>query len=455
MFVGAIRRRARAKRRRTRLRPLGLRPAAPRFATVRRARCGRARGAHRAVRPGGAPRRHGARRRCHGGRARGSAAALAVDELIATVCAPLFVLSAERWPGTRNILVVARRVRRGCEQRALWRAALAGQPNSVNGELDAITQQFDLVPTRSRTWCRAPGATRQRDHRTDLWDGVSRTDRRGARRAGASDHPATAGTTSWSSDDVRGQLRELAAQVRAARPGVRVVGIRRATGSRPRNHRAVRRPERHRQDDGRRDPRGASRARPVPHRPRRGREQVHRRNGEEPAPRVRRGRAQRRDPASSTRRTRCSASGRRCATATTGTRTWRSTTSSSGWRTTPGSRSSRRTAVAALDAAFLRRLRFVIDFPFPGVDDRRRIWERVFPPQAAVEGLDQERSVASGSERRQHPDDRDQRGVPRRGGRCARSACRTSCGLRPASTRSCRSRSARPSSAPYHAMAGR
>jgi hypothetical protein len=32
----------------------------------------------------------------------------------------------------------------------------------------------------------------------------------------------------------------------------------------------------------------------------------------------------------------------------------------------------------ALDTAFLRRLRFVVDFPFPGTADRRRVWERVF-----------------------------------------------------------------------------
>jgi len=42
----------------------------------------------------------------------------------------------------------------------------------------------------------------------------------------------------------------------------------------------------------------------------------------------------------------------------------------------------------ALDTAFLRRLRFVIDFPFPAADDRRRIWERVFPAQAEVDGLE-------------------------------------------------------------------
>ena len=32
-----------------------------------------------------------------------------------------------------------------------------------------------------------------------------------------------------------------------------------------------------------------------------------------------------------------------------------------------------------MDAAFLRRLRFVVQFPFPNVAERRRIWERAFP----------------------------------------------------------------------------
>ena len=43
---------------------------------------------------------------------------------------------------------------------------------------------------------------------------------------------------------------------------------------------------------------------------------------------------------------------------------------------------------SALDRAFLRRLRFLVDFPFPNADSRRRIWQKVFPPQAAVDGLD-------------------------------------------------------------------
>jgi hypothetical protein len=43
---------------------------------------------------------------------------------------------------------------------------------------------------------------------------------------------------------------------------------------------------------------------------------------------------------------------------------------------------------AALDDAFLRRLRFLVDFPFPAADSRRLIWERVFPRQAELAGVD-------------------------------------------------------------------
>jgi hypothetical protein len=45
----------------------------------------------------------------------------------------------------------------------------------------------------------------------------------------------------------------------------------------------------------------------------------------------------------------------------------------------------------ALDTAFLRRLRFVINFPFPGTAERRAIWASVFPVQAAVGALDFDR----------------------------------------------------------------
>jgi hypothetical protein len=41
-----------------------------------------------------------------------------------------------------------------------------------------------------------------------------------------------------------------------------------------------------------------------------------------------------------------------------------------------------------LDEAFLRRLRFLIDFPLPGVEERLRIWKQVMPAGVDVTGVD-------------------------------------------------------------------
>ena len=42
----------------------------------------------------------------------------------------------------------------------------------------------------------------------------------------------------------------------------------------------------------------------------------------------------------------------------------------------------------ALDSAFLRRIRYVVNFPFPNAAQRLEIWRRSFPPGAPLEGLD-------------------------------------------------------------------
>ncbi|MEN9937371.1 MAG: hypothetical protein RLZZ387_3950 [Chloroflexota bacterium] len=53
------------------------------------------------------------------------------------------------------------------------------------------------------------------------------------------------------------------------------------------------------------------------------------------------------------------------------------------------------------DRAFLRRVRFVVQFPFPGPEQRAAIWRRVFPAGAETEGLDTRKlarlSVAGGN----------------------------------------------------------
>ena len=44
----------------------------------------------------------------------------------------------------------------------------------------------------------------------------------------------------------------------------------------------------------------------------------------------------------------------------------------------------------ALDTAFLRRLRFIVEFPFPGRPERAAIWRRAFPAAAPLDGVDAE-----------------------------------------------------------------
>jgi hypothetical protein len=55
----------------------------------------------------------------------------------------------------------------------------------------------------------------------------------------------------------------------------------------------------------------------------------------------------------------------------------------------------------SLDRAFLRRLRFVVDFPFPNMESRRRILQRIFPEHVPVGRLDYNKlarmEVAGGS----------------------------------------------------------
>jgi SpoVK/Ycf46/Vps4 family AAA+-type ATPase len=55
----------------------------------------------------------------------------------------------------------------------------------------------------------------------------------------------------------------------------------------------------------------------------------------------------------------------------------------------------------ALDTAFLRRLRFIVQFPFPNSVHRAEIWRRIFPPETPTEDLDVEKlgrlNVAGGN----------------------------------------------------------
>jgi hypothetical protein len=45
----------------------------------------------------------------------------------------------------------------------------------------------------------------------------------------------------------------------------------------------------------------------------------------------------------------------------------------------------------SLDPAFMRRLRFIVNFPFPGVTERQLIWQKVFPVKVPRDEIDYER----------------------------------------------------------------
>jgi hypothetical protein len=56
---------------------------------------------------------------------------------------------------------------------------------------------------------------------------------------------------------------------------------------------------------------------------------------------------------------------------------------------------------SSLDPAFVRRLRFIVNFAFPGLEERRRIWKKAFPKETPAENLDFDRlaklSITGGS----------------------------------------------------------
>ena len=63
-------------------------------------------------------------------------------------------------------------------------------------------------------------------------------------------------------------------------------------------------------------------------------------------------------------------------------------------------------------SAFVRRLRFIVNFPFPGAGEREAIWQKAFPAAGAGRRARLRPARAPQPDRRQHPQHRAQRGVP-------------------------------------------
>jgi hypothetical protein len=146
---------------------------------------------------------------------RGSGTAVAIEDLVRTLNAPLVVMTPEPWPAgdVAVDLLPVRRLSRG-EQRSAWRDALLPYPNFVNGEVDAIVEQFDFGPAAiAEVVGRAARETQAPITGRDLWDACRLQSGPGLHDLARRIVPA------WSWDDivvepdVRAQLRELAGQV--------------------------------------------------------------------------------------------------------------------------------------------------------------------------------------------------------------------------------------------------
>ena len=130
----------------------------------------------------------------------------------------------------------------------------------------------------------------------------------------------------------------------------------------------------------------AARARPgaLPRRPRDGRLQVHRGDREEPRADLHAPPTAPTRSCSSTRPTRCSASARRSPTRHDRYANIEVAYLLQRMEAYPGAVILATNFRRNIDDAFIRRLDFVVDFPFPEADDRKRIWRLVLPEQAPV-----------------------------------------------------------------------
>ena len=146
-----------------------------------------------------------------------SPAAATVDEMIERAAATLFVISAERWTGlseahrTAHVIAVPRPTR--LEQRVLWSAALATRPHSMNGELDAIVQQFDFGPGAIAETVERASRTVDEITARDLWRSCREQMGAGLAELAHRVTPSYGWDDIVVTDDVRAQLTELADQV--------------------------------------------------------------------------------------------------------------------------------------------------------------------------------------------------------------------------------------------------
>ena len=141
-----------------------------------------------------------------------------VDQLIEQLSAPLFLLSRHRWTGRghahRDLQVIEIARPTPAEQRGMWERALAERRHRVNGQIAGIVQQFDMGPAAilAATAQAARGASDEIDA-GDLWRACRERSRIRLDELGQRIRSAYRWDDIVVRDEVRSQLRELAHQV--------------------------------------------------------------------------------------------------------------------------------------------------------------------------------------------------------------------------------------------------
>ena len=311
----------------------------------------------------------------------------AIEELIASLAATLFVISADRWASARDVATLHVSAPSRAEQTVLWRQALSPHAHSVNGEVDAIVQQFDLGPGAIADVVGRAARRGDEIRGRDLW-------RECRLQTGAAlDEMAQRITPcfGWDDivvgDDVRTQLRELASQVEQRGRVYESWGFGERLGrgrgitalfagpSGTGKTMAAEIIAAHLELDLYRVDLAGVVSKYI------GETEKNLRRVFDAAERS--GAILFFDEADALFGTRTEVRDSHDRYANLEVNYLLQRMEDYGGLAILAT--NRRTA---LDAAFVRRLRFIVDFPFPGVDDRRRIWERAFPPQAATDGLE-------------------------------------------------------------------
>jgi ATPase family associated with various cellular activities (AAA) len=140
--------------------------------------------------------------------------AAVVDELIANVAATLFIVSAERWPSDSGIATIHVPAPSRAEQRQLWRAALNGAARQIESEIDAIVQQFDLGGPAIAGIVERAGRAGMPISAETLWRACREQSGMALDDLACRLSPCYGWDDIVLPDDVHAQLRDLAGQVR-------------------------------------------------------------------------------------------------------------------------------------------------------------------------------------------------------------------------------------------------